>query len=267
MLHSWSLRRRRTPTPSAGGGLASAYGYIESSHEPLCPDSFRRRSSPVERLAGFRWEQPCGTGRASRRSRCPGHQLPRRSLHEVLQSRSYETTDGGTDRSGRCGLAECQDRGERSDRRRRLSKRGAFAEAIRLQELVGNDIMAVSLWNQPGDNVAGQVSGGRSVHCSGSRSRPRCGHSNDDRVTVEGTRHALVVAGLAVMQPGGHEYADLLDRNVRKQFPSSDMRRLGPALQRERGGAYVNSRLKELERTAANQRERKALIELQSRYR
>ena len=61
-------------------------------------------------------------------------------------------------------------------------------------------------------------------------------------------------------------FVDLLDANVRTAFPSGDMQQLGPALQRARGSEYVRQRLVELLPRAANQRERKALEEMKSRY-
>ena len=146
-----------------------------------------------------------------------------------------------------------------------------FAEAIRLQVLIGNDVMAVSLWNRAGaDQVAGPLAA-KAVLGALFRQQKTAAFAAAferlGRVTSMDRDMLWSLLGQAVTQPGGQMYADLLDRNVRKSFPSSDMRRIGPALQRERGGPYVNNRLKELERTAANQRERKALVEMQSRYR
>ena len=274
MLHSWSLRSPADTNTIGGRWLRNgAYGYIGSSHEPLLsgfipPTIFTRRTiGGIPVGAAMRYWPGESPLEMPWRINYLGDPFMKCSSPDRMKRPMAEPTEAvdADWQNVKTAATEATDAATASP------SDETFAEAIRLQELVGNDIMAVSLWNRAGgDNVAGPKSAAAALGALFRQQKQAAfaaAFERLDRVTSKERDMLWSLLGLAVMQPGGHEYADLLDRNVRKQFPSSDMRRLGPALQRERGGAYVNSRLKELERTAANQRERKALIELQSRYR
>ena len=274
MLHSWSLKSPADPNTVGGRWLRNgAYAYAGSSHEPLLsgfipPTIFTRRTlGGIPFGAAIRYWPGESPFAMPWRINCIGDPFMKCSNPERMKrpmAEPSEEVDEDLEDVKRMAT-------EALDAATASPSDDAFAEAIRLQELLGNDAMAVSLWNRAGsDQVAGPKSATAAIgalfrqqkHAAFAAAFERL-----DRVTSHERDMLWSLLGQAVMQPGGHEYADLLDRNVRKQFPSSDMRRLGPALQRVQSASYVNSRLKELERTAANQRERKALVELQSRYR
>jgi hypothetical protein len=274
MLHSWSMKTPADANTVGGRWLRNgAYGYAGSSHEPLLagfisPTEFTRRAlGGIPFGAAIRyWPGQSPFSMPWRINfygdpfmKCAAPARMRRPFADPTEDVDPDLQDLNVAATAAMDAATANP----SD--------ASFAEAIRLQTLLGNDVMAVSLWNRAGgDKVAGPLAAEAALGALFRQQKQTAfaaAFERLKRVTSRERDMLWSLLGQAVMQPGGHEYAELLDRNVRKQFPSSDMRRLGPALQRVQSGSYVNSRLKELERTAANQRERKALVELQSRYR
>jgi hypothetical protein len=145
-----------------------------------------------------------------------------------------------------------------------------YASAISLQTLIGNDTMAVGLWNRAG--LAGVAGHSSATAALGSLFRKKketgfaAAFERLDRITSRDRDMLWSLLGPGLASPQGRDYADLLDRNVRKTFPAADMKRLAPVLAGIHGNAYVSRRLDELRSTAINLRERKALDALQSKY-
>ena len=146
-----------------------------------------------------------------------------------------------------------------------------YAEAIRLQVLLGADLVAVDLWNR----AAGAGADGPSSAKAALGSLFREGETMGFAAAFERLQHGTSMdrdmlwslLGNTLSQPGDPVFVDLLDDNVRTEFPSGDMQRLAPALQRVHGSAYVQQRINELRAGASNQREQKALDVLKSRFR
>lgn len=145
-----------------------------------------------------------------------------------------------------------------------------YASAISLQTLIGNDTMAVGLWNRAGQAGVAGPSSATAALGSLFRKKKETGFAAAferlNRITSRDRDMLWSLLGQSLARPQGRDYADLLDQNVRKQFPAEDMKRLAPVLAGIHGNAYVSRRLDELRSTAINRRERKALDALQSKY-
>ena len=146
-----------------------------------------------------------------------------------------------------------------------------YAEAIRLQVLMGSDSVAVDLWNRAaGDGVDGTASARAalgSLFREGEAMGFAAAFERIDRRTSMDRDMLWSLLGDQLTQPGDPVFVDLLDQNIRTAFPSGDMQRLAPALQRVHGSAHVRQRIGELRAGASNRREQKALDELSERYR
>jgi len=62
------------------------------------------------------------------------------------------------------------------------------------------------------------------------------------------------------------ETARIMSSAIRTRYPSGDLRRLAPVLARIDGDQQVVSMIDQLEGTAANRREKKALVRLRELY-
>ena len=272
LMHSWSLKTPGDRMSVGGRWMQNgAYAVAGSSHEPLL-SGFVPRTIVTSRLLGgiafgaaIRYWPDDGVFSIPWRINVFGDPFMRCGPPGKMARQVAPTGDG----AGMTDLAD--DAVSAADKAIQSPSDRNFAEAIRLQVLLGADTVAVDLWNR----AAGAGADGPDSANAALGSLFRKGETMGFAAAYERLQHRTSMdrdmlwslLGDTLSQPGDPVFADLLDDNIRTKFPSGDMQRLGPALQRVHGSEYVRQRIDELRAGAANQREQKALDELSSRYR
>ncbi len=272
LLHSWSLKTPGNRLSVGGRWMQNgAYAVAGSSHEPLL-SGFVPPTIVTSRLLGgipfgaaVRYWPGDGSLSIPWRINVFGDPFMRCGPPARMARQIAPTGDG----AGMTDIAEAAVIA--AERAFESSDDEHYAEAIRLQVLLGADSVAVDLWNRS----AGAGADGPASAKAALGSLFRAGETMGFAAAFERLQHRTSMdrdmlwslLGNTLSQPGEPTFVDLLDENVRTEFPSGDMQRLGPALQRVHGSEHVRQRLDELGAGASNRREQKALDELKSRYR
>lgn len=151
-----------------------------------------------------------------------------------------------------------------------------FADATRLLVLTNLDGLARDMWNRAvKDGAAGPLTA-RTAIGSLFRAGDRSGFLDAWRILFadadakKPTQYDLDMLWALVGSSLGPDTAPdtvaLLERSVRPRYPSGDLKRLAPSLERTNGRSAVRDAIQRARRTAANRREKKALDQLFDQY-
>ncbi|MBM44185.1 MAG: hypothetical protein CMJ36_04130 [Phycisphaerae bacterium] len=272
LLHSWSMKTPGDQQSVGGRWMRNgAYAMVGSSHEPLLRGFVPPTVVTTRLLAGI----PLGAAVRYWPGEGP-FSIPWRInvfgdpiLRGAPPARMLRQIGPIGDGAGMTDIAEAAVKA--AERAIETPGDEAYAEAIRLQVLMGSDLVAVDLWNRAaGDGADGPASARAalgSLFREGKAMGFAAAFERLDRRTSMDRDMLWSLLGDRLTQPGDPVFVDLLDQNIRTAFPSGDMQRLAPALQRVHGTAHVRQRIGELKGGASNRREQKALDELSERYR
>lgn len=270
LLHSWSLKRPESTDTVGGRWIRNgAYALVGSSHEPLL-SGFVPPTEVTRRLVGrlplgmaVRWWPGEGPLSAPWRINLLGDPFMACNPPDYMKRKIAPNNGGGATNLNKEALASLDAAvNEPSD--------ASFTKAIRLHQLIDQDAMGVDLWHRAvKEKVAGPECA-RAALGSLFRAQDRDGFMNAWSMLPRHTSYDKDMIWELMgptLGPGTDERtAALLDAAVRKQYPSGDLVRLAPTLNRIHGRSMVLGRIDDASRSAANRREKKALEQLRSQY-
>lgn len=270
LIHSWSMKQPDNPESIGGRWLRNgAYAVYGSSHEPL--------------LSGFR----------------PAYEVSRRIISNIPLGPSVRMWEGeaplsvawrvnlfgdpmmlsggpsvsnrsltGINGHGETNLVELVQPAMNNAVDNPSDER--FAEALELMEFTNLDGLAMDLWHRAiKDKAAGPASARIALgplFRKGDHEGFMQAWSRLEKPTGRDRDMLWSLMGPTLGPDTDAETARIMSSAIRTRYPSGDLRRLAPVLARIDGDQQVVSMIDQLEETAANRREKKALVQLRELY-
>ena len=276
LIHSWSMKTPDDPNTIGGRWMRNgAYAAYASSHEPLL-SAFRPAYEVARRIISL---IPLGPS-----VRLWEGEAPLSVAWRVNLFGDPMMLSGGAKDAGRPlapidgGSAENLNEAARKAMERALDAPSddAFAETIRLFILINLDGLARDLWARAVKDGAGGPETARVALPPLFRGGDRTAFLEAwsvcfaDRDAVRPNQRELdmlwSLVGPTLAQEVDPETIELMTNAIRRRYPSGDMQRLAPALDRTGGRQAVRTTLRRIRQTAANQREKKAIDQLLEQY-